>query len=166
MAVVSAFDFGIFLNCKGPPLQLWARLKSPRTGSCLCSIFRCWRLCCRNLEDTEGTVFEIPKKAPPKMGYLTTLSKKFKAGLIQFVQAAIRVAYVYTLFVSDGILHGVNALAQERRTWEEVRNMSLNFFLVALLLELPLSPTIHPMLEGVFNLLLVWAAMFPGFLSD
>ena len=73
---------------------------------------------------------------------------------------------MYTLFISEGILPGVNALALEQRTWEEVRDLSLNFFLVAPLLKLPFSPVVHPMLEGVFNLLLSWAAMFAGFLSD
>ena len=52
------------------------------------------------------------------------------------------------------------------RTWIEVRDLSLNFFLVAPALHLPFSPTVHPALEGVFNLLLSWAAMFSGFLSE
>ena len=110
--------------------------------------------------------FEIPEKAPPKMGYVNTLKAKFEAEPIRFVPAAIWVAYMYILFVSDGILPGVNALALEQRTWEEVRDLSLNFFLVAPSLNLPFSPVVHPMLEGVFNLLLAWAAMFAGFLSD
>ena len=38
--------------------------------------------------------------------------------------------------------------------------------LVAPLLGLPFSPAIHPGLEGLFNLLLAWAACFAGFLSD
>jgi len=73
---------------------------------------------------------------------------------------------MYIVFFSDGILPGANALQLEQRTWEEVRDLSLNFFLVAPLLKLPFSPIVHPMLEGVFNLLLSWAALFAGFLSD
>ena len=73
---------------------------------------------------------------------------------------------MYVLFVSDGILPGANALQLEQRTWEEVRDLSLNFFLVSPSLDLPFSPVVHPMLEGVFNLLLAWAAMFARFLSD
>jgi hypothetical protein len=73
---------------------------------------------------------------------------------------------MYILFISDGILPGANALQLEQRTWEEVRDLSLNFFLVSPLLNLPFAPVVHPMLEGVFNLLLAWAAMFAGFLSD
>jgi len=110
--------------------------------------------------------FEIPEKAPPKQGYLKTLSSKFEAEPIRYIPVAMWVAYMYILFISDGILPGVNALALEQRTWEEVRDLSLNFFLVAPLLKLPFSPVVHPMLEGVFNLLLAWAAMFAGFLSD
>ncbi|KAL7542722.1 hypothetical protein ACHAXR_012019 [Thalassiosira sp. AJA248-18] len=122
-----------------------------------------------NIDARSGLIksgFEIPEKAPPKQGYLNTISSKFEAEPIRFVPAAIWVAYMYTLFISDGILPGVNALALEQRTWEEVRDLSLNFFLVAPLLKLPFSPVVHPMLEGVFNLLLAWAAMFAGFLSD
>lgn len=110
--------------------------------------------------------FEIPEKAPPKQGFLNTLVSKFEAEPIRFLPAAVWVAYMYILFISDGILPGVNALALEQRTWEEVRDLSLNFFLVAPSLNLPFSPLVHPMLEGVFNLLLAWAAMFAGFLSD
>eukprot|EP00956_Cyclotella_meneghiniana_P028151 scaffold64941_cov77-Cyclotella_meneghiniana.AAC.4 len=110
--------------------------------------------------------FEIPEKAPPKMGYLNTLKSKFEAEPIRFIPATIWVAYMYILFISDGILPGANALSLEQRTWEEVRDLSLNFFLVSPALNLPFSPVVHPMLEGVFNLLLAWAAMFAGFLSD
>jgi len=110
--------------------------------------------------------FEIPEKAPPKMGYINTLLAKFEAEPVRWIPVVIWIAYMYTLFISEGILPGVNALQLEQRTWEEVRDLSLNFFLVAPLLNLPFSPVVHPMLEGVFNLLLAWAAMFAGFLSD
>lgn len=85
---------------------------------------------------------------------------------IRIVPWATWLAYMYIVFVSDGILPGANALQLEARTWEEVIQLSLNFFLVAPLLQLPFSPVVHPMLEGVFNVLLAWAAMFAGFLSD
>ena len=110
--------------------------------------------------------YEIPEKAPPKTGYINTLMSKFEAEPVRFLPAVIWVVYMYVLFISDGILPGANALALEQRTWEEVRDLSLNFFLVAPTLNLPFSPVVHPMLEGVFNLLLAWAAMFAGFLSD
>mmetsp|Transcript_18132 Transcript_18132/g.30609 ORF Transcript_18132/g.30609 Transcript_18132/m.30609 type:complete len:630 (-) Transcript_18132:634-2523(-) len=112
------------------------------------------------------TGFDIPEKAPPKTGFLKTLSSKFEAEPVRLIPLAMWVAYMYILFISDGILPGVNALALEQRTWEEVRDLSINFFLVSPLLHLPFSPVVHPMLEGVFNLLLSWAAMFACFLSD
>eukprot|EP00984_Skeletonema_dohrnii_P028513 scaffold18555_cov146-Skeletonema_dohrnii-CCMP3373.AAC.5 len=112
------------------------------------------------------TGFDIPEKAPPKTGFLKTLSSKFEAEPVRLIPLAMWVAYMYILFISDGILPGANALALEQRTWEEVRDLSINFFLVSPLLHLPFSPAVHPTLEGVFNLLLSWAAMFACFLSD
>ena len=122
-----------------------------------------------NIDEKNGLIasgYEIPEKAPPKTGYINTLVAKFEAEPVRFLPAVIWIAYMYILFISDGILPGANALALEQRTWEEVRDLSLNFFLVAPSLNLPFSPVVHPMLEGVFNLLLAWAAMFAGFLSD
>ena len=48
----------------------------------------------------------------------------------------------------------------------QVLGLSLNFWLVAPALGLPFAPALHPGLEGIFNLLLAWAAAFAGFLSD
>jgi len=110
--------------------------------------------------------FEIPEKAPPKQGALNTITSKFRAEPVRYIPAAMWLAYMYIVFFSDGILPGANALVLEQRTWEEVRDLSINFFLVSPLLNLPFAPVVHPMLEGVFNLLLAWAAMFAGFLSD
>lgn len=110
--------------------------------------------------------FEIPEKAPPKLGAFNSIASKFQSEPVRYIPAAVWVAYIYIVFFSDGILPGANALVLEQRTWEEVRDLSINFFLVSPLLNLPFSPVVHPMLEGVFNLLLAWAAMFAGFLSD
>lgn len=98
--------------------------------------------------------------------FLNSLQTKLSQEPVRWIAAISWVAYMYIVFFSDGILPGANALQLEERTWEEVLNLSLNFFLVSPLLKLPFSPSIHPMLEGVFNLLLSWAAMFAGFLSD
>lgn len=97
---------------------------------------------------------------------LDTMGNYLKQEPARLIPIAVWLAYMYIVFLSDGILPGANALVLERRTWEEVINLSLNFFFVAPLLHLPFSPVVHPMLEGVFNLLLSWAAMFAGFLSD
>jgi SnoaL-like domain len=85
---------------------------------------------------------------------------------IRWIPLAMWAAYMYVVFISDGILPGANALALEERTWREVLDLSLNFFLVGPVLHLPFSPVVHPVLEAVFNLLLSWAALFAGFLSD
>lgn len=73
---------------------------------------------------------------------------------------------MYIVFFSNGILPGADAFHPERSTWEEVRDLPLSYFLVAPLLNFPFSPCVNAMLEGVFNLLSSWAAMFAGFLSD
>ena len=114
------------------------------------------------------TGIEIPERAPPKPkpGPVNTITRKFVDEPVRFVPAAVWLAYMYIVFFSDGILPGANALSLEQRTWEEVRDLSINFFFVSPILNLPFAPTVHPMLEGVFNLLLAWAAMFAGFLSD
>jgi ketosteroid isomerase-like protein len=116
----------------------------------------------------EGT--DIVEPAVLKMGGLTLFAKSLATNLasepIRILPIAVWAAYMYIVFFSDGILPGANALQLEQRTWEEVRDLSLNFFFVSPLLNLPFSPTVHPMLEGVFNLLLAWAALFSGFLSD
>ena len=109
---------------------------------------------------------DIPEPAVVKKGAISSISKKFTKEPIRILPAAMWVAYMYIVFFSDGILPGANALALEYRTWEEVRDLSLNFFLVSPVLNLPFAPVVHPMLEGVFNLLLSWAALFAGFLSD
>jgi len=122
-----------------------------------------------SLDSKSGLItagYDIPEKAPPKLGAFNTVYSKFKEEPIRLVPALLWVTYMYVLFISDGILPGANALQLEQRTWEEVRDLSLNFFLVSPLLNLPFSPVVNPMLEGVFNWLLAWAAMFAGFLSD
>ena len=95
-----------------------------------------------------------------------SLGTKLRDEPVRWIPVVAWIAYMYIVFLSNGILPGANALQLEARTWEEVLNLSLNFFLVSPLLNLPFSPSVHPMLEGVFNLLLSWAAMFAGFLSD
>eukprot|EP00544_Gedaniella_sp_CCMP2646_P004307 CAMPEP_0202492340 /NCGR_PEP_ID=MMETSP1361-20130828/9092_1 /ASSEMBLY_ACC=CAM_ASM_000849 /TAXON_ID=210615 /ORGANISM="Staurosira complex sp., Strain CCMP2646" /LENGTH=565 /DNA_ID=CAMNT_0049122535 /DNA_START=267 /DNA_END=1964 /DNA_ORIENTATION=+ len=98
--------------------------------------------------------------------FLTSMKTKLKEEPVRWIPIISWVAYTYIVFLSNGILPGANALQLEQRTWEEVRDLSLNFFLVSPILNLPFSPTVHPILEGVFNLLLSWAALFAGFFSD
>ncbi len=112
------------------------------------------------------TGVDIPEPAVIKSGAINSTVKKFTAEPVRLLPLTMWILYMYIVFLSDGILPGANALQLEQRTWEEVRDLSLNFFLVSPLLHLPFAPVVHPMLEGVFNLLLAWAGMFAGFLSD
>jgi ketosteroid isomerase-like protein len=123
--------------------------------------------------DSKGRIqdgIDFVEPAPVKLGgpalFVQSMKTKLAREPARWIPIVAWVAYIYIVFVSDGILPGANALQLEQRTWEEVRDLSLNFFLVSPLLGLPFSPVVHPMLEGVFNLLLSWAAMFAGFLSD
>ena len=114
---------------------------------------------------------DIPEPAVLKLGslnkvWLPSISKYFSLEPIRILPFASWVAYMYIVFFSTGILPGANALALEQRTWEEVRDLSLNFMFVSPSLHLPIAADVHPMLEGIFNLLLAWAALFAGFLSD
>jgi len=106
------------------------------------------------------------KTAPLELLVQSSLQQIQQEPAQRLIPLAVWVAYLYVVFLSDGILPGANALQLEPRTWEEVRDLSLNFFLVAPALQLPFAPVVHPMLEGVFNLLLSWAALWAGFLSD
>jgi ketosteroid isomerase-like protein len=123
--------------------------------------------------DSKGRIqdgIDFVEPAPVKQGgpalFVQSMKTKLATEPARWIPIVAWVAYIYVVFISDGILPGVNALQLEQRTWEEVRDLSLNFFLVSPLLGLPFSPIVHPMLEGVFNLLLSWAAMFAGFLSE
>ncbi|KAI2507174.1 hypothetical protein MHU86_7240 [Fragilaria crotonensis] len=125
------------------------------------------------IDKTSGLVksgVDIVEPAVFKLGgvkvFATTLKEKLINEPLRLLPLGVWAAYMYIVFLSDGILPGANALQLEQRTWEEVRDLSLNFFLVSPLLNLPFSPVVHPVLEGVFNLLLSWAALFAGFLSD
>jgi len=115
--------------------------------------------------------FDVPEPAPLKSGSagitILSIATKLIEEPIRVLPLAVWITYMFVVFFSNGILPGADATQLELRTWEEVRDLSLNFFFVAPLLHLPFSPsTVHPMLEGIFNLLLSWAALFAGFLSD
>jgi ketosteroid isomerase-like protein len=118
----------------------------------------------------EGGLDFVEPNGPVKPGGVRLVSRTVRFQLEQeprrWIPAVAWLSYMYVVFFSDGILPGANALALEERTWKEVLDLSLNFFLVAPALHLPFSPVVHPMLEAVFNLLLSWAALFAGFLSD
>ena len=97
--------------------------------------------------------------------FIESFLSKVKEEPIRLVPFTVWGLYIYVVFFSSWF-YGLPATSLEVRTWEEVRDLSLNFFLVSPILGLPFAPVVHPGLEGIFNLLLSWAAMFAGFLSD
>ncbi|KAL3943274.1 MAG: hypothetical protein SGBAC_002645 [Bacillariaceae sp.] len=111
----------------------------------------------RGLDVVEPAVF--------KLGGVSLLANTVLSEPVRLIPVAVWLVYLYVVFFSDWFF-GLPVTALEHRTWEEVRDLSLNFFFVSPMLNLPFAPVVHPMLEGVFNLLLSWAAMFSGFLSD
>lgn len=116
----------------------------------------------RGFDEVEPAVFKLGAVSR----FVKSMRMKIGEEPIRLVPTAVWAAYMYVVFFSDGSLPGANALQLEGRTWEEVRDLSLNFFFVSPLLNLPIAAVVHPILEGVFNLLLAWAALFAGFLSD
>lgn len=97
--------------------------------------------------------------------FVATFLNNVKREPVRLLPLVVWITYCYVVFFSDWFF-GVPVQALESRTWEEVRDLSLNFFLVAPILGLPFAPVVHPGLEAIFNLLLSWAAMFAGFLTD
>lgn len=114
--------------------------------------------------------FDVPEPAVLKPGsaslFLLGVASKIIAEPVRAVPAVTWLAYVSIVFFSNDILPGPDATQLDGATWGEVLGLSLNFWLVAPLLHLPFSPALHPGLEGIFNLLLAWAAAFAGFLAD
>jgi len=114
--------------------------------------------------------FDVPEPAPFKPGSaslsILSLASKLIAEPIRAIPLVTSVAYVTIVFFSNGILPGPDATQFDPSTWKEVLELSLNFWLISPLLSLPFAPVLHPGLEGIFNLLLAWAALFAGFLAD
>ena len=127
----------------------------------------CSWYCIENGKIVRGT--DLKEPAVFKIGgqtlFIQSFLSKVKIEPIRLVPTAVWVTYIYVVFFSSWFF-GLPATSLEIRTWEEVRDLSLNFFLVSPILGLPFSPVVHPGLEAIFNLLLSWAAMFAGFLSD
>ena len=131
------------------------------------------RGCSMYKSNAEGKLisgFDVPEPAPFKPGsaslLLLGLASKIIEEPVRAVPAVAWALYVSIVFFSNGILPGPDATQLDGVTWVEVRDLSLNFWLVAPALGLPFAPVVHPGLEAIFNLLLAWAAAFAGFLSD
>jgi len=114
--------------------------------------------------------FDVPEPAPFKPGSASlgvlSLASKLISEPARALPLIVWILYVVIVFFSNGIVPGPDATQLDAATWAEVRDLSLNFFLISPLLHLPFAPVLHPGLEAIFNLLLAWAATFAGFLSD
>ena len=131
------------------------------------------RGCSMYKTDASGLIvsgFDVPEPAPLKPGSSGLLVLGLASKIIKEpVRAVPLVAwglYCFILFFSNGILPGPDATQLDMATWVEVRDLSLNFWLIAPGLGLPFAPTVHPGLEAIFNGLLAWAAAFGGFVVD
>ena len=91
------------------------------------------------------------------------------SGLIRVpARAAVWAAwvfYIWFLFFSD-VAPGPNVLALDPGTWQEVKDLSLNFWFVLPTFDPASAAVLHPCLEGVFNLLIAWTTLFWGFVTD
>lgn len=114
------------------------------------------------------TGFDIPEP--------TIKAGSFSLGLLKYAKIItsepkrllpllLWVLYCWLLFVSD-IAPGVNAFQLDPKTWTEVKDLSVNFWLVLPVLSPTSAPIVHPMLEGLFNIILAWSGLFAGFLID
>jgi len=114
--------------------------------------------------------FDVPEPAPFKPGSASLLLLGVASKIIQEpmrgVPAVATLLYVSIVFFSNGILPGPDATQLDEATWVEVRDLSINFWLISPLLNLPFAAVVHPGLEAIFNWLLAWAAAYAGFLSD
>lgn len=114
--------------------------------------------------------FDVPEPAPFKPGSsslaVLSLASKLIADPARAIPLITSVAYVVIVFFTNGILPGPDATQFDPSTWKEVLDLSINFWLISPLVGLPFAAVLHPGLEGIFNLLLAWAALFAGFLAD
>lgn len=112
--------------------------------------------------------FDVPeptlKSGSLSLGLLKQ-AKNLIADPIRTIPLVGFAVYSWLLFFSTAA-PGVNALSLDQGTWAEVRDLSLNFWLVLPIAAPASAPTLHPLLEALFNIVLVWSALFAGFLVD
>lgn len=115
--------------------------------------------------------FDVPEPAPLKPGgaglALLSGASKLIDEPVRALPLVCFVLYCQQLFFAEGqLLPGPSALALDGATWREVRDLSLNFWQIGPALFPAGFPVAHPMLEGLFNVVLAWSALFFGFAAD
>jgi ketosteroid isomerase-like protein len=120
---------------------------------------------------TDGLIssgFDVPEPVI-KSGDISLQILSFLKNILLDRKRLILVAawsfYCWFLFLSD-IAPGNSALKFDPNVLKEVLDLSLNFWLVFPILSTDSAPVLHPVLEGTFNLVLVYSALFFGFLVD
>jgi hypothetical protein len=112
--------------------------------------------------------FDVPEPTV-KTGGSSLALLKAASGIIEEPRKAIALGawlfYCWFLFISN-VAPGPNALQLDPATWQEVKDLSLNFWLVLPIVSPSSAPFVHPGLEGIFNMVLAWSALFIGFVSD
>lgn len=113
--------------------------------------------------------FDVPEPAPLKPGDSGLRLLSFASDLIKQPQRLLPLIcwglYVQQVFFGHN-LPGPDATSLDPATWIEVKDLSLNFWLVGPFLFPDNFPVVHPVLEGLFNIVLAWSALFAGFLAD
>lgn len=112
--------------------------------------------------------FDVPEPVV-KAGSANLAILRFAKNLISEPIRAVPIAawifYCWFLFLSD-VAPGVNALQLDPNTWQEVKDLSINFWLILPIVAKDIAPVFHPIMEGLFNLVLAWSALFFGFAID
>ena len=121
----------------------------------------------KTLKITSG--FDVPEPVA-KSGAFSLFILKSASGFIdeprKLIPFASWVFYCWFLFLST-VAPGPNALQLDSKTWQEVLDLSYNFWLILPIFFSKLDvDTVSPVLEGIFNLLLAWAGLFAGFMVD
>lgn len=130
-----------------------------------CSVYKC------ETGSLLTSGFDVPEPAPLKPGSaglaLLSVASKFISEPVRVLPAAVCAIYCWQLFFAEGqLLPGPGALQLDAATWVEVRDLSLNFWQIGPALAPGQFPVLHPGLEGIFNVVLAWSALFAGFLAD
>lgn len=112
--------------------------------------------------------FDVPEPVI-KSGSFSLAVLKFARGIIaepfRLLPLSAWLFYCWYVFLSD-LAPGPNALTLDPFTWNEVYRLSLNYLLILPIISPSNAADVHPILEGVFNLVLLWATLFTGFLID
>ena len=112
--------------------------------------------------------FDVPEPVI-KSGSISLQILKSAKTIIQEPQRLFAVGawvfYVWYVFLSD-VAPGPNALTLDPKTWNEVFHLSFNYLLISPVFLPSITPVEHPWLESLFNVVLLYATLFFGFVTD